>query len=220
MNAGRPRAVIGTYGTVGIRPSGRGYVATARYRDVDGRLRPATASGASRSAAQTRLKERLLNRLGYGSRGMLALTSSFRDLVALWLADLERQDLVEGTKVNYRDNLRLLIMPAFEHFTLGEITTGRVEWFLGSEAVVSYSRAMHSRTMLNLLFGFALRYDAIARNPVDGNSPLKKSKVSPQALTLEQIAAIRRAAASWPTGVDVRGPRPDGQVRDVIEVLL
>ena len=46
---------------------------------------------------------------------MLALTSSFRDLVALWLADLERQDLVEGTKVNYRDDLRLLIMPAFEH---------------------------------------------------------------------------------------------------------
>lgn len=38
-------------------------------------------------------------------------------------------------------------MPAFEHFTLGEITTGRVEWFLKSQAAHSYSRAMHSRTM-------------------------------------------------------------------------
>ena len=74
--------------------------------------------------------------------------------------------------------------------------------------------------MLNLLFGFVLRYDAIARNPVDGTSPLKKSQGSPQALTLEQIAAIRRAAASWRTGEDVRGSRPDGQVRDIIEVLL
>ena len=127
MNAGRPRTVIGTYGTVGIRSKGRGYIATARYRDVDGRLRPATASGASRSAAQARLKERLLIRPGFGSRGILALTSAFRDLVALWLANLEKQDLVEGTKVNYRDDLRLHIMPAFEHFTPREITTGRVE---------------------------------------------------------------------------------------------
>ena len=49
---------------------------------------------------------------------------------------------------------------------------------------------------------------------------MKKSKGSPQAMTLEQIAAIRRAAASWRTGEDVREPRPDGQVRHIIEVLL
>ena len=138
MSGGRPRTVIGTYGTVGLRPKGRGYIASARYRDADGRLRPVTASGASRSAAQARLKERLLNRSGYGARGMLALTSSFRELVALWLADLERQDLVEGTKENYRDDIRRHVMPAFENLTLGEITTGRVEWFLKAEAAVSY----------------------------------------------------------------------------------
>lgn len=127
MNAGRPRTVIGTYGTVGIRSRARGYIPTARYRVVDGRLRPATASGASRSAAKARLKERLLIRSGYGSRGILALTSAFRDLVALWLANLEKHDLVERTEVNYCDALRLHIMPAFEHFTPREITTGRVE---------------------------------------------------------------------------------------------
>ena len=145
MNAGRPHTAIGTYGTISIRPRGRGYIATARYRDADGRLRPATASGSSRSAAQARLKERLLNRSGYGSRGVLALTRSFRDLVALWLADLERQDLVEGTKENYRDDLRLHVTPAFEHFTLGEITTGRVEWFLKSEAHTYHRRRRQRR---------------------------------------------------------------------------
>ena len=220
MNGGRPRTVIGTYGTIGIRPKGRGYIATTRYRDADGCLRPVTASGASRSAAQARLKERLLNRSGYGARGMLALTSSFRELVALWLADLEMQDLVEGTKENYRDDIRRHLMPAFENLTLGEITTGRVEWFLRAEAAVSYSRAKHSRTMLNLLFGFALRYDAIPRNPVAGTSQLRKPKGSPRALTSEQIAAIRRAASSWRMGEGVVGPPPDGQVRDIIEVLL
>ena len=37
---------------------------------------------------------------------------------------------------------------------------------------------------------------------------------------LEQIAAIRRAAATWRTGQDAKGPGPDGQVRDIIEFLL
>jgi integrase len=92
--------------------------------------------------------------------------------------------------------------------------------FLKREAAVSYSRAKHSRTLLNQLFGFALRHDAIGRNPVEGTSPLRKPKGAPQALTLEQIAAIRLAAATWRTGPDIKGPKPDGNVRDAIEVLL
>ncbi len=151
---------------------------------------------------------------------MLSLSSPFGDLVALWLADLELRELAEATKESYRDQVRLHVLPAFEHFTLGEITTGRVEWFLESEAKTSDSRARRSRTMLNLLFRFALRHDAIARNPVEGTSPLRKPKGSPQALTLEQVAAIRVAAAVWRTGPGLPGPKPDGQVRDIVEVLL
>ena len=64
--------------------------------------------------------------------------------------------------------------PAFEHYTLGEITTGRVEWLLRREAALSYGRAKHTRTLLNQLFAFALRHDAIARNPVEGTSPLTR----------------------------------------------
>jgi integrase len=218
--AGRPHTAIGTYGQISVsRQAGR-FHASARYRDADGRLRVVTARGHSQSAAQANLKKRLLNRTGYGTSGMLSLSSSFSDLVALWLADLELQDLVDQTKENYRDDLRLHVLPAFQYFTLGEITTGRVERFLRSELAVSYSRAKHSRTMLNLLFGFALRYDAIPRNPVEGTSQLKKPKGIPEALTLQQIAAIRHAATTWRTGPEVLGPKPDGQVRDILEVLL
>jgi integrase len=39
-------------------------------------------------------------------------------------------------------------------------------------------------------------------------------------LTLEQVAAIRRAAATWRTAPGLPGPKSDGQVRDIIEVLL
>ena len=145
----------------------------------------------SRSRAAQWAEQRLLARPAFGTGGLLDLTSSFRDLAELWLEDLALQKLSEGTKENYRDDLRLHVLPQFEHFTLGEITTGRVEWFLRSEAAVSFSRAKHSRTMLNLLFGFALRHDAIPRNPVQGTSPLRRPKGEPQALTVDQITAIR-----------------------------
>jgi len=220
VNGGRPRTLIGSYGTISVSRRGASFVALARFRDSDGRLRRVTGAAPSVSAARARLKERLLDRPGFGGGGVLDLTSSFRDLADLWLEDLDLQNLSDGTKENYRDDLRLHVLPQFEHFALGEITTGRVEWFLRSEAAVSYSRAKHSRTMLNLLFGFALRHDAIPRNPVHGTSPLRRPKGEPQALTLDQITAIRDAASRWRTGPDVKGPKPDGQVRDISEVLL
>ena len=106
-------------------------------------------------------------------------------------------DLADGTKESYRDQVRLHVLRAFEHFTLGEVTTGRVERFLKSQATVSHSRAQRSRTMLNLLFGFALRHDAISRNPVEGTSSLRNPKSQPQALTL----------GTWPVSPEGRGAR-------------
>lgn len=219
--SGRPRTAIGTYGEVNVRRTGSGrYRAHTRFRDVDGRLREVKATAPTRNRAIADLKERLVRRSGYGNGGTLSLQSPFGDLAELWLAELEGRDISEGTKDNYRDDLRVHVRPFFDGYSLGEITTGRVETFLKEQAAISHSRAKHTRTLLNQVFGYALRNDALGRNPVEGTSPLKKPKGAPQALTLEQIAAIRRAAALWRTGPNVRGPKPDGQVRDAIEVLL
>ena len=220
MSCGRPRTAMGTFGQVHVTDLGGRYRALTRFRDTDGRLRKVTATARSQRSAEALLKERLLNRSGYGTGGLLSMSSPFGDLAELWLADLQLRDISENTKENYRDDLRLHVRPFFEHYTLGEITTGRVEWFLKSERAVSYSRAKHSRTVLNQVFTFALRHDAMQRNPVEGTSPLAKPKNQIQALTLEQVQAIREAASAWRTGPGVKGPKPDGQVRDVIEVLL
>lgn len=158
---GRPRTDIGTYGTVRTTRRARGgYTAHTRFRDLDGRLREVTATRRTRNAAVAALKRRLADRPGYGRGGGLNLSSPFGDLVELWLADLEAREISESTKSNYRDDLRLHVCPYFDAYTLGEITTGRVEAFLRAERDVSYSRAKHSRTVLNQLFGFALRNDA------------------------------------------------------------
>ena len=218
--AGRPRTPLGTFGTVNVRRRGKRVTAETRFRDADGRLRRVTASAASAAAARSRLKEKLCVRPAYGNGGTLQVSSSFSDLADLWLADLELRDLAEGTRHGYREHFRLHVRPAFDHYTLGEITTGRVEWFLRAQASYSTSRAKQSRTLLNLVFAFALRHDAISRNPVQGTSPLARTKAAPRALTLEQIALIRTAAATWRSDPKQPGPKNDGQVRDIIEVLL
>lgn len=220
MRTGRPRTPIGTHGSVNTRRDGGRVVAETRVRDLDGRLRQVRASGPTAAAARTRLMERIRERPSLPSAGVLRPTSSFADLADLWLADLDQRDLAGNTKENYRACLRLHVRPAFEHYALAEVTTGRVEWFLARQANVSPSRAKQARTMLNLLFAYALRHDAIARNPVEGTSPLRRSKATPQALTIDQIAAIRRAAETWRSEPGLPGPKPDGQVRDIIEVLL
>ena len=40
------------------------------------------------------------------------------------------------------------------------MTTGRVEWFLAKQAKMSQSQAKQTRTLLNMLFAYALRHDA------------------------------------------------------------
>lgn len=216
----RPRTPVGAYGSIAVRRRGDRVVAETRIRDADGRIRHVRVT--ARTAAQARqvLKERLLERPTFGSTKVLTPQSSFTDLAEVWLADLDIQRLAEGTKQNYRDQVRIHVLPAFEHYTLAEITTGRVEWFLKSQAAISSSRGRQSRTMLNLLFGFALRHDAVSRNPVAGTSPLRHPKSQPKALTLEQIAAIRAAAEGWRNQPGLPGPKSDGQVRDILEVLL
>jgi hypothetical protein len=169
MSGGRPRTSIGVYGEIYVMTRRGRCVAETRIRDADGRLRKVTATAGSQRAATARLKERLLERPSRGVNGALSSSTPFPALAQLWLADLDRRDLTETTKHGYRDHLRLHVGPALEHFTLGEITTGRVEWFLKSQAAVSTSMARRSRTLLNLLFGFALRHDAVGRNPVEGH---------------------------------------------------
>jgi integrase len=218
--SGRPRTLIGTFGEIHVTrvASGR-FRASTRYRDVDGRLRRVTATSSNARSATSLLKGRLVDRRGYGSGGILALSSPFRDLIGLWLADLDSRDLATNTKENYRADLRRHVLPVFEHFTLGEITTGRVESFLRAEAGVSYSRAKHSRNVLNQIFSFALRHEALPRNPLEGTSPLVRPKTQVRALTLEQVQAIRAAAAAWRREPGRKGPKPDDKVRDVVEVL-
>lgn len=221
--AGRPRLPIGTFGEITVRQVGSNrYRASTRFRDWDGRTRQVSATADGRAAARTELKVRIAERMRRGDTDdRLTQDSLFSALAEAWRDDLFLDvDRSDETKEVYERELRTLALPTFQNFAIHEISVGRVERFLRMQRAKSYARAKHCRTILSMVMGFAVRREIIPRNPVKETSRLKKPKKTPKALTLEQIATIRAAARDWRTGEGQLGPRPDGQVRDLIEVML
>ncbi|TFC74582.1 site-specific integrase [Cryobacterium sp. TMS1-20-1] len=221
--AGRPRLPISTFGAITTQQVSLGiFRSVTRFRDWDGQTRKVTATGSSRNDAQAALKSDLAARLRAGGSGdLLTASSPFLLLAAAWMEDVMLDvDRTQGTKDTYQRELRVLVLPFFENFTIREVTVGRIELFLRQQRAQSYPRAKHSRTLLGMILAFAVRREIIPRNPMKETSRMKKPPHTPKALTTEQIAAIRLAAREWRMEDGRMGPRSDGQVRDIIEVML
>ncbi len=93
--------------------------------------------------------------------------------------------------------MRQLVLPAFEHFVLREITVRKVDQFIKTLAArKSHSTAKQARTVLSLAFGLAVRYEAIHRNPGRETVRLRKPPSTAMALTVDQVEAIRHAGYS------------------------
>lgn len=122
VDVGRPKTPIEAYGAINVRRRGSSMVAETRFRDFDGRLRQVRVAGPTNAAARHRLKERLADRREHNGGRSLRSSNGFADLAKLWLADLEVRGLAEGTRQNYRDGLRLHVLPAFERYTLASLS--------------------------------------------------------------------------------------------------
>lgn len=220
---GRPRTPIGTFGDITyVKVAGGRVRARTRYRDDDGQLRRVSATGASNKEAERNLKLVLAQRPSHVATGELTGDTSFAKLVDAWLDDLDLEGkLAPSTRALYERNIRQLVLPAFEHYVLREITVRKVDQFIKTLAITkSYSMAKQARTVLSLAFGMAVRYDAIAKNPVRDTTRLKKPPSQAMALTAMQVDAIRAAVRGWRRGPGVPGPPPDGQLEQIIEVML
>lgn len=126
--------------------------------------------------------------------------SSFSELVEVWLADLDLEGgLAPSTRALYERNMRQLVVPAFEHYALREITIGRIEPFLKALAAnKSCSYAKQAKTVLNLALGLAARYEAITKNPVREAKRMKKPPSQAVSLTTS-----RSRRSGWAPGAGV-----------------
>ena len=219
----RPRLPIGTFGEIMFRTNKAGQVvARALYRDWDGTGRQVTASGVTKAAAERALKVKLNERsLFQPADTTLTPDSSFGQLVQYWLDDMDVEDrLAKQTRQRYEYHMRQLVLPAFENLTLREIGVARCDMFIKQLGKKSYNRARQAKVVMRLAFGLAVRHEIIPRNPMDGIARLHKPPHTPDALTPAEVNAIRLAVRFWETGLSVSGPKPDGQLSAIIEVML
>lgn len=220
---GRPRTPIGTFGDITyVKVAGGRVRARTRFRDDDGHVRRVSATGASNKDAERNLKKVLAQRASHVATGEITGDSSFAKLVEVWLEDLDLENkIAPSTRALYERNMRQLVMPAFGSYILREITVRKVDQFIKTLATTkSYSTAKQARTVLSLAFGLAVRYDAIAKNPVRDTTRLRKPPSQAMALTVTQVDAIRVAVRGWRRGPGVPGPPPDGQLEQIIEAML
>jgi len=219
----RPRTPIGTFGKISHRRLKKGVCqARARYRDWDGKLRAVQCTGATKAAAELALKRKLSERSLFqpGFAGLSA-DSTFAKLVDYWLEDMEIEDRLSRTTRNlYERNMRTLVAPSFAELTLREIGVARCDYFLKQLAKQSYNRARQARVVLRLALGLAVRHEVIPRNPMDHVSRLRRPARIPDAFEDSEIELIREAVREWEERKIVAGPKPDGQLGQIIEVLL
>ena len=128
----KPRLAIGTYGSIAFTTTESGQVqAATRFRDEDGTVRRVRATGVSRSAADRALKARIATRRMHGEFDDITGDTSFAQLATMWLADIRDEGRLSlNTQSLYERDMRTLVMPAFEHLLLREITVRRVDTFL------------------------------------------------------------------------------------------
>ncbi|GAA3860449.1 tyrosine-type recombinase/integrase [Leifsonia kafniensis] len=220
----RPRLTIGTFGDVTTRvtPSGR-FEARARYRDWDGRARQVAATGETAKAAERALKGKLAERsLFQPASSTLTPDSPFPALVAYWLEDIDLEARISKTTRNlYERNMRTLVLPAFESLTLREIGVARCDQFIKQLAKISYNRAKQARVVLRLALELAVRHEVLPRNPMDHVSRLYREPHIPDALTAPEVNVVRAAIAQWESAANhISGPKPDGQLGAIVEVML
>jgi len=116
--------------------------------------------------------------------------------------------------------MRKLVLPAFQHLTLREIGVARCDALLKQLGQLSYARSKRAKTVLRLAFGLAVRHEVILRNLIDGVSRLHKPKRTPTALTATEVNAVRAVIKVWERTRGTCGPNPDGQLGQVVEVML
>ncbi len=82
-------------------------------------------------------------------------------------------------------------------------------------------RVKTSKVVLSHVMGLATRHDAIPTNPVRqvGRMP-KGQKREIRIATPEELMAMRTAIAVWRQDEETHGPKPDGQLGKVFDVML
>lgn len=136
----------------------------------------------------------------------------------IWLSLYRAEQRSEATTANeYQRIIENVINPAIGNVRLREATAGRLERLIKNQE--SHSRRKKTKTVLKMMLDAAVIDDALPANPVSSTSRLRGQRKEVQALSVEDLNAVRSAVDAWMTKKRP-GPRPNKDMPDVIDLLL
>ncbi len=198
----RPPLPLGTWGeirTYAERDSHgavAGYRARTLYRGYDGAVRELERRGPSKARATARLKEALNQLTSTNAAEDLRGSDRFSKALDLWYERLT--DLVNdgrrspGSLDTYRRVINKHVLPTFAELRLAEMSTPLIDRYLrGVKANTGAPTARTCRSVLSGVLGLAVRYGAIAHNPVREVEPIEaRPRRNPRALVDDEPAAL------------------------------
>jgi len=225
----RQRISIGQWGKISSKQVTPGrFRAWARYRDQDGETRTVQAFGTSGAQAETRLRAALHER-AQSNQSDITPSTDIATLSALWLAEIEAGgEVLPQTLAQYRTDVEKTICAphtGIAGVTLREATTSRLDRFIKRVSAEHPAKARRIKTILSQMLGLAVRHDALDTNPVREVARIKGTKKNVRALTLDELATLRRRVELWETGNDDPDKQHTGRPRtkgllDFVDVLL
>jgi integrase len=222
---GRPAMQVGTWGKVRrteLAPDR--WEAAARFRDYDGKTREVTTAGPTGAAAERKLLAALRDR-ARRSDGDVTDAMHVSQLAALWLEEITDEQRVKPQTVDrYRGIVEHAINPTLGSLSLREVTVSTADRFLKAYAKDHPAQAQSIKQVLGQIMGMAVRHDALATNPVRSVARLRTVRKDIRALEVEQLHEVRRLVREWrkpaPGGKGPVGPKPSGDLPDVIDIFL
>lgn len=214
----RPPLPIGTFGTITTKEVRPGvYRARTRFRDFDGVTREVKGTGRSAAAAARELKAKIADRSA-PSGDLIGPDMRISRVADIWLSLYRAEQRSEATTANeYQRIIENVINPAIGSIRLREATAGRLERLIRSQD--SHSRRKKTKTVLKMMFDAAVIDDALPANPVSSTSRLRGQKKDVQALSVEDLGAVRSAVDAWMTRKRP-GPKPNQDMPDIVDLLL
>jgi integrase len=187
--------------------------ARARFRDLDGVLRPVTRWGSTETEAGELLRAALRERACCDDREIAAATRLV-SATRVWLDEIDRSDLAVSTRQMYGAAARLYLIPTLGSLRLGELSVPVIERALASiRSRHGPQSARAARRALSSLCHCAVRHGALPVNPVRDTRPIACPRKRVRALSVGEAVDLLDRLRGDPTAVRLDLP-------DFVEFML
>lgn len=208
------------------------YRARGRARTHYGAMVQTEARGPSRTAAETKLRRRLKERINEGGGDVLTADSPVSMLMeAWWKSDVERRvwngkgerrgTILRGTADMYRVDVDRIIK-GIGDLTIREVRTVTLDQWIDSEAAGLVSIARGLTQHLTSAFGWAVRKGITEVNPARELDAPTRNKPKARALTVDELNELRELIDDYEQAAPGRnGGQPRvPYLRDIFELQL